>query len=82
METEKSNTGGQNNYFQNFSFIKNYFLGLSFSNSKSDYRRITTNRKRFFWNSSSPKIKHETICKDFQYGGLKNIDIKSKKISL
>ena len=25
--TEESNTRGQNNYFQNISFIKNYFLG-------------------------------------------------------
>ena len=40
-------TGGQNNYFQNISFIKNYILGSSFSNSKSDYRRIATNVKRF-----------------------------------
>ena len=27
-------------------------------------------------------MKHETICKDFQYAGLKNIGIKSKIISL
>ena len=39
-------------------------------------------QKDFLWNSSSPKVKHETICKDFQYGGLKNVDIKSKIISL
>ena len=36
----------------------------------------------FLWNSFSPKVKHESICKDFQYVGLKNIDIKSKIISL
>ena len=39
-------------------------------------------QKDFLWNSSSPKVKYETICKDFQYGGLRNIDIKSKIISL
>ena len=39
-------------------------------------------QKDFFWNSSSPKVKRETICKDFQYGGLKNVDTKSKIISL
>ena len=39
-------------------------------------------QKYFLWNSSSPKVKHETICKDFQYGGLKNVDIKSKIVSL
>ena len=27
-------------------------------------------------------MKHETICKDFQYGELKNVVIKSKVISL
>ena len=42
-----------------------------------------TNKKNtFFWNSSSPKVKHETICKAFQYGRLKNVDIKSKIIHL
>ena len=30
------------------SFMKYYFLGSSFSNSESDYRRITTNTKIFF----------------------------------
>ena len=39
-------------------------------------------QKYFLWNSSFPKIKHGTICKYFQYGGLKNIDIKSKIIIL
>ena len=39
-------------------------------------------QKDFLWSSSSSKVKHETICKDFQYGELKNIDIKSKLISL
>ena len=39
-------------------------------------------QKFFLWNSVSPKVKHETICRDFQYGGLKNVDIKSKIISL
>ena len=26
-------------------------------------------QKYFLWNSSSPKVKHETICKYFLYGG-------------
>ena len=39
-------------------------------------------QKNFSWNSSSPKVKHKTICKDFQYGGLKNVDMKSKIIRL
>ena len=39
-------------------------------------------QKYFLWNSSSPKVKHETICKDCQYGRLTNVDIKSNIISL
>ena len=37
-------------------------------------------QKHFLWNSSFPKVKHETICKDFQYGGLKMI--KDNKFTL
>ena len=29
----------------------------------------------FLWNSSSVRIKHETISNDFENGGLKNVDI-------
>ena len=68
--------------FKTLTLSKNYFLGSRFTNSKSDYRRIATNTKNFLWNSSSPKVKHETICKDFQYEGLINIEIKSKIIGL
>ena len=36
----------------------------------------------FFWNNSSPKIKHETFCNDYKARGLKNVDIPSKIIAL
>ena len=36
----------------------------------------------FFWNNSSPKIKHETLCNDYKAGGLKNVDIRSKITAL
>ena len=39
-------------------------------------------QKYFLWNSSSQKMKHETICKNFQNGALKNVDIKWTIISL
>ena len=39
-------------------------------------------QKDFLWNSFSPKVKPETICKDFQYEGFKNVDTKSKIMSL
>ena len=39
-------------------------------------------QKAFFWNNSSPKIKHEALCNDYKAGGLKNLDIPSKLIAL
>ena len=39
-------------------------------------------QKAFFWNNSSPKIKHETLCNDYKDGGLKIVDILSKIIAL
>ena len=39
-------------------------------------------QRKFLWNSNNVKIKHETICNDFQNGGLKNVDTSSKMSSL
>ena len=39
-------------------------------------------QKTFSWNNSSPKIRHETLCNDYKDGGLKNVDIPNKIISL
>ena len=70
-----------------FKTIKNYLLKI---NSLAQVLVVPNQivdaleqiQKHFLWNSSFPKVRHETICKDFQYGGLKNVDIKSKIISL
>ena len=39
-------------------------------------------QKDFIWNGSNPKIKHSTLCNKYENGGLKNVDILSKVISL
>ena len=44
----------------------------------NELRRI---QKAFFWNNSSPKIKHETLCNDYKAGWLKNV-IPNKVIAL
>ena len=36
----------------------------------------------FLWNPNKIKTDHETICNNFQNGGLKNVDIYSKFSSL
>ena len=39
-------------------------------------------QNEFIWRSVRPKINHKTLCNSFENGGLKNVDIKSKIISL
>ena len=45
----------------------------------SELERI---QKAFLWKHSSPKIKHGSLCNDYKGGGLKNIDILNKVLSL
>ena len=39
-------------------------------------------QKKFIWNDTSLKIKSSTLCSDYECGGLKNVNILSKVISL
>ena len=39
-------------------------------------------QKSFLWKDSTPKIRQETTCKDYNNGGLKNVDISNKIVNL
>ena len=39
-------------------------------------------QKKFLWENSTSKIKHDTLCNHYKDGGLKNVDIRIKIISL
>ena len=39
-------------------------------------------QKELIWNGSNPKIKHSTLCNKYENGGLQNVDVLSKVISL
>ena len=39
-------------------------------------------QKEFLWGKKKPKIKHETLCNDYENGGKKNVDIFFKIASL
>ena len=39
-------------------------------------------QKEFIWKTRKPKIKHNTLCKNYENRGLKNFDIMNKVISL
>ena len=36
----------------------------------------------FIWKGKNIKIKNSTLCNEYEYGGLKNVDIFSKVVSL
>ena len=39
-------------------------------------------QNKFLWSNKKSKIKHLILCNDFKNGGLKNIDVELKIISL
>ena len=39
-------------------------------------------QKEFSWGKNESKIKHDTLCNDYENGGLKSVDIFSKIVSL
>ena len=39
-------------------------------------------KKHSIWKNGSPKTKQDTLCKDYENGGLKNVDVTFKIISL
>ena len=48
----------------------------------STIKELNKIQKEFIWKNKNPKIKHTTLCNNYDNGGLKNIDISSKIISL
>ena len=63
--------------FKTLALSKVTFLSQVLVISNKIIDTLSQIQKYLLWNSSSPKLKHETICKVFQYGGLKNVDIIS-----
>ena len=43
---------------------------------------LTKIQMEFIWKGKNPKIKNSTLGNDYEYGGLKNVDIFSKVVSL
>ena len=43
---------------------------------------LTKIQMKFIWKGKNSKIKNSTLCNDYEYGGLKNVDIFSKVVSL
>ena len=83
METTKPYSGRKNTCFWNIGFMKNYFLSFCYTNTnlRSYWTRENT-KKVFLWENLTSNIKHDTLCNYYKHGGLKNVFICNKIISL
>ena len=41
-------------------------------------KALETIQTCFLWNNSNPKIKHKTLCQNYEDGGLKKVHIRNK----
>ena len=83
MEKEKPYTRRENFYFQNNSNIKKCFpIIYSLTVPKHIVNELEKIQKDFLGKNCTPKIKYETLYTDYKAGGLKNVDIPNKIITL
>ena len=68
--------------FKTLAFSKIIHLALVTDVPKSTILALNKIQKEFIWKNSNPKIKYSTLCSIYEKGGLKNVDITSKIISL
>ena len=69
--------------FKTLAISKIVFLALLTKiPTKLTVKELEKIQKFFLLKVSTPKIRHETTCKDYKDGGLKNVDISYKIVSL
>ena len=68
--------------FKTLALSKIIHLALVKTIPVSTVEQLNKIQKDFIWNKSKPKIKNTTLSSDFQDGGLKNVNIKTKITSL
>ena len=73
---------GKITVFKTLALSKIIHLALVTDVPKSTILALNKTQKEFIWKNSNPKIKHSTLCSNYEKGGLKNVDITSKIISL
>ena len=68
--------------FKTIVILKIFFQSFITTASKHIVNELEKYKRLFFWNNSSPKIKHETLCNNYKAEELKNVDIPNKTIIL
>ena len=73
---------GKITIFKTLAISKIVHLALVLPVPSSVIKELNKIQQNFIWSGKNSKIKHGTLCNDYENGGLKNIDIESKMISL
>ena len=80
MENDKSYIRRKNSCTLAISKIG--FLALLTKIPHQVVKELEKIQKCFLWKDSTPKIRHETTCKDYKDSDLRNVDISYKIVSL
>ena len=62
--------------------LKKVHLALVKTIPNSIIQELNKIQKECIWKTCNPKIKYDTLCKNYENGGLKNVDIMYKVVSL
>ena len=73
---------GKITIFKTLAISKIVHLALVLPVPSSVIKELNKIQQNFIWSGKNSKIKHGTLCNDYENGGLKNVDIESKMISL
>ena len=66
---------GKITVFKTLAISKIVHLALVKTIPNSVIQELNKIQKEFIWKTRNPKLKHDTPCKNYENGGLKNIDI-------
>ena len=67
--------------FKSLAVSKLIHLALVTEIPTTSINLLTKTRMEFIWKGEIAKIKNSTLCDDYEYGGLKNVDIFSKAVA-
>ena len=73
---------GKITIFKSLAISKIVYLALLTIVPKNVIFELKEIQNKFLWSNKKSKIKHSTLCNDYKNGGLKNVDIELKIISL
>ena len=68
--------------FKTLAISKIVHLALVKDVPSSTIAQLEKIQKQFIWKNGNPKLKHTTLCNEYEQGGLKNVDIFFKITSL